>query len=73
MLDAALICAAQKVEHYEIASYGTICTWADLLGLDEVSELLKETLDEEKTADETLSEIAESEINAEAVTEQDEE
>jgi ferritin-like metal-binding protein YciE len=73
MLDAALICAAQKVEHYEIASYGTICTWADLLGLDEVSELLKETLDEEKTTDETLTEIAESEINAEAVTEQEEE
>src|ERR1043166_5331890 len=51
MLDAALICAAQKVEHYEIASYGTVCTWADLLGLTEVAELLKETLDEEKTAD----------------------
>jgi ferritin-like metal-binding protein YciE len=71
MLDAALICAAQKVEHYEIASYGTICTWADLLGLDEVSQLLKETLDEEKTADETLTELAETEINAEAVTEQE--
>ena len=73
VLDAALICAAQKVEHYEIATYGTLCTWADLLGLDEVSELLKETLDEEKTADENLSEIAESEINAEAVTKQEEE
>jgi len=72
MLDAALICAAQKVEHYEIASYGTVCTWADLLGLDELSDLLKETLDEEKTADESLTEIAESEINAEAVTEQEE-
>ena len=73
MLDAGLICAAQKVEHYEIASYGTICTWADLLGLDEVSDLLKETLDEEKTTDETLTEIAESEINVEAVTSKDEE
>jgi len=73
MLDAALICAAQKVEHYEIASYGTVCTWADLLGLDEVSELLKETLDEEKTTDETLTEIAENEINAEAVTNQEKE
>lgn len=70
MLDAALICAAQKVEHYEIASYGTVCTWADLLGLDEVSDLLKETLDEEKTTDEALTEIAESEINAEAVHEE---
>jgi len=73
MLDAALICAAQKVEHYEIATYGTLCTWADLLGLNEVSDLLKETLDEEKTADETLTEIAESEINVEAVAERDEE
>src|SRR3954468_5529066 len=69
VLDAGLICAAQKVEHYEIASYGTICTWADLLGLSEVSDLLKETLDEEKTTDETLTEIAESEINVEAVAE----
>ena len=73
VLDAGLICAAQKVEHYEIASYGTICTWADLLGLSEVSDLLKETLDEEKTADETLTELAESEINVEAVTERGEE
>jgi ferritin-like metal-binding protein YciE len=73
MLDAALICAAQKIEHYEIASYGTICTWADLLGLDEVSDLLKETLDEEKTTDESLTEIAESEINVEAVQEQENE
>jgi ferritin-like metal-binding protein YciE len=73
MLDAGLICAAQKIEHYEIASYGTLCTWADLLGLDEVSDLLKETLDEEKTTDETLTEIAESEINVEAVTSKDEE
>ena len=73
VLDAALICSAQKVEHYEIASYGTICTWADLLGLSEVSELLKETLEEEKTTDETLTEIAESEINVEAVAEKEEE
>lgn len=73
MADAALIAAAQKVEHYEIATYGTICTWCDLLGLDEASDLLKETLDEEKTADETLTEVAESEINVEAVSEQEEE
>lgn len=73
VLDAGLICAAQKVEHYEIASYGTICTWADLLDLSEVSDLLKETLEEEKTTDETLTEIAESEINVEAVTEKEEE
>jgi len=72
MADASLIAAAQKIEHYEIATYGTLCTWCDLLGLDEASDILKETLDEEKTADETLTEIAESEINAEAVGEQEE-
>ena len=72
-LDAALICAAQKVEHYEIASYGTLCTWADLLGLDEVADLLKESLDEEETTDESLTEIAESEINVEAVADKEEE
>jgi ferritin-like metal-binding protein YciE len=73
MADAALIAAAQKIEHYEIATYGTICTWCDLMGLDEASDLLKETLDEEKTADETLTEVAESEINVEAVSEKEEE
>ena len=72
MADAALIAAAQKIEHYEIATYGTICTWCDLLGLDEAGDLLKETLDEEKTADETLTEVAESEINVEAVREEEE-
>lgn len=71
MADAALIAAAQKIEHYEIATYGTICTWCDLMGHDEASDLLKETLDEEKTADETLTEVAESEINAEAVSEEE--
>lgn len=64
--DAMLIAAAQKVEHYEIASYGTLCTWAEILGLSEVEELLKETLDEEKTTDEKLTKLA-SEINREAV------
>lgn len=64
--DAALISAAQKVEHYEIASYGCLATWADLQGLNEVADLLRMTLDEEKNADITLTEIAETEINAEA-------
>src|SRR5438067_5257397 len=50
--DAVMIAAAQKVEHYEIASYGTIRTWANLLGKDEVASILEETLDEEKQADE---------------------
>jgi ferritin-like metal-binding protein YciE len=57
-LDAALISAAQKVEHYEIASYGTLAAWAEQMGHDEALLLLKETLGEEKAADEKLSELA---------------
>jgi len=64
--DAGLICAAQKVEHYEIASYGTVIAWAEKLGQSEVAELLSETLDEEKETDEKLTELAESAINVEA-------
>ena len=63
--DAALIGAAQKVEHYEIAGYGTARTFAQLLGLDEIANLLQETLDEESAADEKLTELARS-INAKA-------
>ncbi len=62
-LDAALIAAAQKVEHYEIASYGTVCAWAERLGLDDAVELLSASLEEEKAADEKLTEIAESTAN----------
>src|SRR4051812_2842916 len=54
-LDAALIAAAQKVEHYEIASYGTLCAWAKQMGHDDALELLSETLEEEKAADEKLT------------------
>ncbi len=64
--DAGIISAAQKVEHYEIASYGTLCAFAKTLGEDEVASLLQKTLDEEKEADETLTGIAESSINAAA-------
>ncbi len=64
--DAAIISAAQKVEHYEIASYGTLRTFALTLGEDEAVDLLEETLNEEKAADETLTEIAEASINMEA-------
>jgi ferritin-like metal-binding protein YciE len=64
-LDAALIGAAQKVEHYEIAAYGTLATYAKLLENDEALTLLLETLDEEKQTDETLTGLA-SEINLEA-------
>lgn len=62
-LDAALIAAAQKVEHYEIASYGTVCAWAAKMGHDQAVELLSATLDEEKAADEILTEIAETIVN----------
>jgi len=67
--DAAIISAAQKVEHYEIASYGTVRTLAQTLGNNEVAELLEETLDEEKEADERLTQIAESSVNSEAASE----
>ena len=65
-LDAGIIMAAQSVEHYEIARYGTLITWARELELNGVEELLQETLDQEKAADEKLSSLAESYINREA-------
>jgi ferritin-like metal-binding protein YciE len=65
-LDAGLICAAQKVEHYEIAGYGTARTWARLLGEKEACALLQQTLDEEGATDEKLTLLAESHINREA-------
>lgn len=71
-LDAGLIASAQKVEHYEIASYGTLATWAKLLGMEDAVELLEETLAEEKETDEKLTSIA-AEINMEADEEGDEE
>jgi len=67
--DAALIAAAQRVEHYEIASYGTARTFAGLLGEDEAEGLLQETLDEESVTDEKLTQIAQSHINEEALQE----
>ncbi len=66
VLDAALIAAAQKVEHYEIASYGCVCTYAEMLGYDQVHELLGRNLDEEETTDQKLTALAESVINGEA-------
>ena len=64
--DAALIGAAQRVEHYEIAAYGTTRALAELLGLNEAVELLQHTLDEEKETDEKLTELAQCEIKSEA-------
>jgi ferritin-like metal-binding protein YciE len=71
--DAALIAAAQKVEHYEIAGYGTARTFAQLLGEEEAARLLEETLNEEKAADIKLTEVAESGINVEAAGDEAEE
>ena len=65
-MDAALISIAQKVEHYEIASYGTVRTWANLLGDDQTAKLLQQTLDEEGKTDKLLTELAENSINIEA-------
>ena len=73
VLDAGIIAAAQKVEHYEIASYGTVRTWARLCGEEEAAELLQETLDEEAEADKRLSELAENFVNPEAESGDDEE
>jgi ferritin-like metal-binding protein YciE len=66
VLDAGLIAAAQKVEHYEIASYGTVRTFARELGFDKAAELLQETLDEESETNEKLTKLAERSINQEA-------
>jgi ferritin-like metal-binding protein YciE len=66
VLDAALIAAAQAIEHYEITRYGSLISWAGALGRDERAKCSRENLKEEKAADEKLTEIAESEVNAEA-------
>ena len=65
-MDAALISIAQKIEHYEIASYGTVRTWAQVLGDEQTAKLLQQTLDEEGKTDKLLTELAESSINIEA-------
>jgi ferritin-like metal-binding protein YciE len=63
VMDACLIAAGQKAEHYEIGSYGTVIAWAEALDLTEVAQVLQETLAEEKAADEKLSALAESGVN----------
>ncbi|MDP5200620.1 ferritin-like domain-containing protein [Flavobacterium sp. DG2-3] len=64
--DAGIIAASQKIEHYEIATYGTLRQFAETLGLAEAATLLEQTLDEEKGADKTLTEVAVSAVNLEA-------
>jgi ferritin-like metal-binding protein YciE len=70
VLDAGLIAAAQRVEHYEMAVYGTLRTYAEQLGFDEDAELLQETLEEEKEADQKLSEVAIDCVNIQAEEEE---
>ena len=66
VLDACIIAAAQRAEHYEMAAYGTAVAWAEALDFPDVAQLLRDTLDEEKAADKTLTGLAESDINAAA-------
>ena len=66
VLDAALIAAAQAVEHYEITRYGTLIDWARQLGRDDCAAVLKQNLDEEKATDQKLTELAESKVNLQA-------
>jgi ferritin-like metal-binding protein YciE len=65
-MDAALIAVAQKIEHYEIAGYGTTRTWAQQIGDEQTARLLQQTLDEEGKTDKLLTQLAESTINIEA-------
>jgi ferritin-like metal-binding protein YciE len=65
-LDAGLIASAQRVEHYEMAAYGTLVAWARAMGHEDAADLLQETLEEEKAADEKLTALAEGGINQEA-------
>jgi ferritin-like metal-binding protein YciE len=67
VLDCALIVGAQKVEHYEIAAYGSACALAEALGQNDIKQLLEETLNEEKAADQKLNQLALSEINKSAL------
>ncbi len=66
VLDAAILAAAQAVEHYEITRYGTLATWAKQLGRNDCAAVLVETLEEEKQADEILTDVAKGHVNAEA-------
>ena len=66
-LDAGLVAAAQAVEHYEIARYGTLKAWAEVLGMKDAVKLLDETLRQETAADEKLSQLADTDANARAV------
>jgi len=67
LLDVALIAAAQKVEHYEIAGYGTVRALAEAAGFNDVAQLLEQTLNEEKKTDELLNKLATTDVNQKAI------
>jgi len=69
-MDAALIAAAQRVEHYEMAAYGTLVAWGNAIGQEDIVELLQTTLDEEKATDDALTQLAEAGINEAATGEE---
>ena len=73
VMDAALIAAAQKIEHYEIASYGCVCTYAEMLGYEQVHDLLGQNMEEEELTDEKLTALAETVINIDAEEAEDSE
>lgn len=66
-LDAGLVAAAQAVEHYEMARYGTLCAWAAVMGMKDVAAVLRQTLDDEKRTDELLNQLAEGGVNQSAM------
>lgn len=71
VLDAGLIMAAQKIEHYEISGYGTLATWAEMLGKDDDADVINDIKDQEIETDEKLTELAESSVNADAEDEEE--
>ena len=73
VMDAGLIAAAQKVEHYEIAAYGTVRTWAEMLGFSRAAQLLAQSLEEESETDEKLTELATTTVNVQAEAGSDDE
>lgn len=66
-LDAGLVAAAQAVEHYEMARYGTLAAWAEVMGMQDAAQVLRQTLEEEKKTDELLNQLAEGGVNQNAV------
>ena len=69
ILDLVIVAGMQRIEHYEIAAYGSLCSWAEQMGHNDALQLLQQTLEEEKAADEKLTEVAVTAVNLEAASE----